>query len=101
MASFNLFFFTMGRKEESDFRGDLAAAEASTRTAQLFLRSAANQAEARAQRKYREPKIRQEDAEDEDVRTGAVGTGDGTGSGDIIEHTTHGTGAVKEVEPFC
>ena len=46
----------MGRKEEIDFRGDLAAAEASTKTAQLFLRPAANQAEARAQQKYREPK---------------------------------------------
>ena len=43
----------------------------------------------------------QEAVEDEDVRTGDVGTGHGAGSGDIIEHTTLGAGAVKEIEPLC
>ena len=37
------------------------------------------------------------------MRPAAVGTGDGTGSGDIIEHTTVTleAGAVKEIELSC
>ena len=80
VASFNL-FFTMGRKEESDFRGDLAAAERQQELRDCFYALRRTRQKRERSKNIASQKIRQEavEDEDEDVRTGAVGIGDDTG----------------------
>ena len=100
VVSFNL-FFTVGRKEKDNFRGDVAAAERQQELRDCFYALRRTRQKRKRSEDIANRERGQEAVEGEDVRTGAVGTGDGTGSGDIIEHTTLRAGAAKDIEPLC